>query len=252
MVTYTMRSSVPSRGCGRRKEGGIYAECGLSESGKPVEHFLVDPPLLVDADALGLTSIGVKLIQVEDIWHIFDIVGAEHYPNVADFVEEVRVMGASRRLAKTLDFSKLTLDSKLVLLHRRAQIDNAEAYFAPMGVWLPSSWYCPKHLLEHEVPDHLPGMCAGLWWHDLERSGTEPLKERGGAVTSPPRIKRRMPAFSYDAWARPDGIQPQYRLAIFMILPITNLAVIRAQDGSHRESLQIAQRAHLPVEVCDA
>jgi hypothetical protein len=240
------------RGCGRRKEGGIYAECGLSKHGKPVEHFLVDPPLLVDAEVLGLTTIGVKLIQVEGVWHIFDIVGAEHYPNVADFVEEVRVMGASRRLAKTLDFAKLTSDSKLVLLHRRAHIDNTEEYFTPMGTWMPSSWHCPKYLLEHEAADHLPAMCAGLWWHDIEWAGTELLTEQNEMVASVARIRRRMPGFRYDAWARPAGIQPQYRLAAFMVLPITNLAVIRAQDGSHRDSLRAAERAHLPVEVCDA
>ena len=36
-----------------------------------------------------------------------------------------------------------------------------------------------------------------------------------------------------------------------MILPITNLAVIRAQDGAHEDALAAAQHAGLPVEVCD-
>ncbi len=252
MVTHATRSFVPLRGCGRRKEGGIYAECGLSEHGLPVEHFLVDPPLPVDADALGLTSIGVKLVEVAGVWHIFDIVGAEHYANLADFVEEVRVMGASRRLAKTLDFAKLTADSKLVLLHRRAQIDNTADYFPPMGRWIPPSWHCPKRLLEHEAFDHFPAMCAGLWWHDLEPEGAEPLLEPAQEAATPTRVRRRMPGFHYDAWVRPAGIWPRYRLAVFMVLPITNLAVIRAQDGSHRESAEVARRAHLRVEVCDA
>ena len=252
MGTSQSRPSPLPRGCGQRKEGGIYAECGLSKWGLPVEHFLVDPPLVVEAEQLGLTSIGVKLIEVEGIWHICDIVGAEHYPNVADFVEEVRVMGASRRLAKTIDFSKLTSDSKLVLLHRRAQIDNAINYYASLGAWIPPSWHCPKHLLEHEAHDHLPGMCAGLWWHDVERGTVDGLSKQGDSPHAPVRIRRHMPGFSYDAWTRPDGLQPHYRLAVFMTLPITNLAVIRAQDGSHNESLREAERSRLPVEVCDA
>ena len=64
-------------------------------------------------------------------------------------------------------------------------------------------------------------------------------------------VTRQMPSFSYNAWARPDGIHPQYRLAIFMVLPITNLAVIRASEGSHAEAPRSAEQARLPVEVCD-
>jgi hypothetical protein len=252
------REPVLPRGCGKRKQGGIYAECGLSAWGLPVEHFLVYPPQVVDAEALGLASIGVKLIEMDGVWHIFDIVGAEHYPNVADFVEEVRVMGASRRLAKTLDFTRLTSDSKLVLLHRRAQIDHAAESFAALGAWVPGAWHCPKHLPEHEQPHAAPTICAGLWWAAVEggtpcdeshRHRTPTLSGYHDAVPLSP-VNRKMPAFEYEAWARPD-IEPQYRLAIFMALPITNLAVIRAPDDSHENALIAARRARLPVEVCD-
>ena len=33
------------RGCGEREPGGVYAECGLSPYGSPLEHFLIDPPM---------------------------------------------------------------------------------------------------------------------------------------------------------------------------------------------------------------
>ena len=254
-----LRPPALARGCGERKQGGIYAECGLSSWGLPIEHFLVDPPQVIDADALGLTSIGVKLIEIKGVWHIFDIVGSEHYPNVADFIEEVRKLGASRRLARTLDFSRLTSDSKLVLLHRRAQIDNAGEYFDAMGTWLPTGWHCPRHLPEHESVRLPPAMCAGLWWADVEGGVTpEHIKRhitpslcRMADESSLSAVMRQMPGFIYDAWARPDGIHPQYRLAVFMVLPITNLAVIRATDGSHEESLRAAERSRLTVEVCD-
>jgi hypothetical protein len=260
MGTPISRPSLLPRGCGERKEGGIYAECGLSKWGLPVEHFLVDPPQVVEMDALGLTAIGVKLIEVNGVWHVFDVVGSEHYPNVADLVEEVRILGASRRLAKTLDFSRLTSESKLVLLHRRAQIENAGEYVSALGAWMPTGWHCPKHLPEHESPPLPPAMCAGLWWVDVEGGATPSQVGRhltpslcgvsdASLLTA---VTRHMPSFSYDAWARPVGIQAQYRLAIFMVLPITNLAVIRAKDGSHEESRQAAERARLPVEVCDA
>jgi len=255
----TVRSAARSRGCGTRKQGAIYAECGLSIWGRPIEHFLVDPPRVSDAGALGLSSIGVKLVEVNGVWHIFDIVGSEHYPNVADFIEEVRAMGASRRLARTLDFSRLTSDSKLVLLHRRAQIDNAGEYFDAMGAWMPTGWHCPRHVPDHESVRLPPAMCAGLWWVDIE-AGAIPAHITRHITPSMCRmpdesrltaVARQMPSFSYNAWARPDGIHPQYRLAIFMVLPITNLAVIRAGDGSHAEAQRAAEQGRLPVEVCD-
>lgn len=88
------------RGCGRRKPGGIYLETELSPFGKPIEDFLVDPPIPVDGDGWEfLTPIGQHLVQKENIWHIADWVGSEYYPNVLDFVLETEQFGLSRRIA---------------------------------------------------------------------------------------------------------------------------------------------------------
>jgi hypothetical protein len=314
--------STDPRGCGKRKQGGVYAECGLSSEGWPIEHFLVDPPQVVDEGQMGLSSIGVKLLEARGAWHVFDIVGQQHYPHVADFIEEARRMGASRRLSRTLDFSKLTADSKLVLLHRRAHIDNSGAYYEALfdprtpEAQRASDWECPTGLSSHAWR---PGeMCAGLWWADLEalhcretpadggaeggaESGAEnglgggngrhqrwprhpllpPLHGSGAVVATDAavadaavadaavadaavadagrvdgyrplaQVNRRMASLAYAAWARPAGIDPEYRLAIFMALPITRLAVIRARSEGHAPALAKAQQAHLPVEVCD-
>jgi hypothetical protein len=97
----------PVRGCGTRVKGGIYAECKLSPFGMPIEHFLIDPPNPIPDD-LGLTPVGVKLFERDGVFHILDWVGSAHYKNVADFIEETRNFGASRRLSKSTDFSKLT------------------------------------------------------------------------------------------------------------------------------------------------
>lgn len=41
------------RGCGERKQGGIYGECGLSPFGRPLEDFLLDPaPYVADQTRL--------------------------------------------------------------------------------------------------------------------------------------------------------------------------------------------------------
>ena len=271
MSTYAFVSTEP-RGCGKRKAGGVYAECGLSAVGMPVEFFLVDPPQVVDEHALGLSSIGVKLINIPldpnssnpdkgSVYHVFDIVGQEHYPNVADYIEEVAHLGASRRLPRTLDFAKMTEDSKLVLLHRRAHVDNAGDYFAAMGPWRPAGWDCAKHLPDHLRAEAPTAMCAGLWWCDVEggqpavgpdeaEHRTRSLSARSAQTPLTP-VTRSMPSFEYRAWARPQNVTPHYQLAIFMILPIHRLAVVQAQDGSHEQAVAAAQQAQLPVEVCD-
>src|SRR5512134_804276 len=132
------------RGCGKRVAGGIYAECPLSSGGRPIEDFLIEPPVKVDPNEIGLSPIGVKLIERKDGVHVLDWVGKEGYPNVADFVEEVRHLGLSRRLPKTLDFTKITANSLIVLLHENAWIAGWR------GLLLKTSWTCPKDNEEHE------------------------------------------------------------------------------------------------------
>ena len=234
------------RACGVRARGAIYCVVGTSENGLPVEAFLVDPPIVVDSAALGLTSTGVKLIKRAgvDVWDVWDIVGGDSYPNVADFIEEVRRFGVSRRLPKTLDFSKLTAASRLVLLHGRAHIENFADYFAA-GDWWNSS--CPKGLDEHREGVGSPGeMCAGLWWDDLDCEEPE-CNPAGGYEAR--AMRRKMPGFEYIAHSRPENVTPDYKLAIFSRFPISNLAVIRDPDGSDEEAMQAATKAGLPVTL---
>jgi hypothetical protein len=116
------------RGCGDREPGGIYAECGMSSRGRPLEEFLLDPPLPIPP--------GLDLVNKPQTWQrllpsgepaldgerlpIFDLliwVGQEHYPYCPDFLEEVRLYGASRRLNPNLDLSLLSRSSRMILAH---------------------------------------------------------------------------------------------------------------------------------------
>lgn len=227
-------SLIRPRQCGHRVAGGAYAECRPSEYGRPVEDFIVDPPQPVSLEALGLTAVGVKLIENNGTWHLFDVVGQEYYPSPADFVEEVRQMGASRRLPGNLDFSKLTPASKLVLIHQKAMIVNYAQY-----TW-PGPTPCPRGLVEHRL-DHLDSMCAGLWWCDFQDTpGTFGLVERSLKC-----------GVHYYGYPRPNGIISIYTQAIFMILPLTNLAVItggESTEANYRAALQ----SSLPVLLEDA
>lgn len=121
-----------SRGCGEREPGGVYCECGLSSRGRPLEEFLIDPPLPVPD--------GLDLVNKPQLWQrtlpsgeaaldaegdpIFDLliwVGEEHYPYCSDFIEEVKQFGASRRLNPNLDLSLLSRSSRMILAHPYAR-----------------------------------------------------------------------------------------------------------------------------------
>ncbi len=256
-----------ARGCGQRVVGGIYAETNLSENGKPIEDFIVDPPVKVDVEAMGLAKIGVSLRPrggvdkdnvVYDVW---DRVGGAHYPNVADFIEEVRSMGASRRLPSTLDFARLSPRSRLILVHDRASIKNAASMRRtewdedrnPLAV----PRFCPKHLDNHIVPvieveagEVLatvgnPEMCAGLWYHDVE--GGDRLHDPD---KWPRAIERKMPGgFSYLASHPVDGFTRDYAPAIFLTLPVHTIAVIHGKNGEHENAMLRTLGAGLPITL---
>jgi hypothetical protein len=214
----------------------------------PLEHFLVDSPIIVDKDELGITPIGVKLVERNGIFHVFDWVGTEFYPNVADFVEEVRVLGLSRRVPKTLDFSKITEQSKIILLHARAWDDNYHKY--PKATLCMKS-LCPCGPCQHVAEEHAGGdnthqahMCVTCWYHNIE--GGEPI-ENGG-------VMRHMPSFRYCGRPAPSSIKKaKYELAIFMRLPISNIAVIRdlVNKKNHEDTEAKAGKAKVPVVLKD-
>lgn len=240
------------RGCGTREQGGAYLEVPLSRNGKPVEHFLIDPPHPLDADALGMSPIGVKLIDDlegrrtpdgKPLQHVVDWVGAQHYPNVADMVEEIRRFGLSRRIARTKDFARLGPGSRILLAHAHAIIEPdfvRDAYYL-------RGHACPKRLDDHTTETIAGRMCAGLWWEDVVgiSSAPDPTPDRSG------RVIRSMPSFSYDCRCRPPRIEPRYQLGLFASFPIAQIAVIRADDGSHEVTEHIVRQSLLPVVVED-
>ena len=247
----TEYAQAVDRGCGRRKQGGVYAECGSSRKGKPVEAFLLCPPVCVDEKALGLSRIGVKLID----GNVWDWVGTQYYPNVSDFIEVVRRFGMSRRLPKTMDFKKLDPGARMMLLHSKAHIDQPAYHHMDRigGHALGLDWeWCP--IGAHTNDD--PGMCAGLWFEDVKkvkRIGDTKTYTIGDKVKDARIGTVEMPSFEYMAAIPPiKNILPlSHSLAIFASFPITRLAVIRAEDGSHNETAELVSKSNIEVEVCD-
>ena len=238
-----MNSQTVKRGCGTRVEGGIYSESGTSDDGYPLEHFLYCPPIVIDPKGMGLTPRGVKLMHDKDgLYHIFDWVGSKFYPNVADFLEEVRRFGMSRRLSSSLDFSKLTKESRHVLIHTTGWINDPEEYQENRigGKHLGKEWkHCPKGIHNAKYT----GMCAGLYWEDVLEVETSEGNERIG--------RRKMPSFQYTAARKPLNAQTDYSVAIFASFPITRLAVVKSRDGSHTDSMDKASKAGLSVDIVE-
>ncbi len=135
MIDPTMFGDFPKadpvpRGCGEREPGGVYAESGLSPWGRPLEEFLIDPPLpLPDGlDLVNKPQVWQRVLpsgepaldeQGQPIYDLLIWIGAEFYPYCPDYLEEVRRYGASRRLNPNLDLSLLSRASRMILAHPR-------------------------------------------------------------------------------------------------------------------------------------
>ena len=95
--------------------------------GRPFEDFLVDPPL-TPPPGLGAEFLANKpqfwADSATSTVHLVIWIGAEHYHYVADFVEEARRFGISRKLSPQLlaraEFARLTLNSRMILAHPHA------------------------------------------------------------------------------------------------------------------------------------
>lgn len=233
-----------ARGCGAaRTRGAVYLELGVGPGGKPIEDYLLDPPHPVDVDALGVSPLGVTLIERDGVAHVLDWVGESHYPNVADYVEEVRRFGLSRKVAPNLPFHRLTPASRILQIHPRAYISNAQEYRPRLEEPLASRYSCPKKIEHHHTGE--ASFCLGVCWEDVEGGRDHP----GGGER---RVLREMPSFAYEALRRPEGIEPGYRPAIFASFPISRIVVIRGDADEHEPALKAAKKSVLPVDLEDA
>ncbi len=229
------------RQCGYRKKGGVYLAVPTSEDGAPIEYFLVDPPQPVELDALGIAPRGVHLIGKEGVWHVFDVIGQDSYPNVCDVIEEARWLGVSRR-CELHDYSRLTRESRLVLIHQRAYIRNFAEYPMHFSEQEAGDFRCPRKL--HLITD-LKEMCAGLWRHDVVEG-----VERDEVDQREPHRRRLECGAVYPCYGQPVEITPDYQYAIFAILPIGQIEVIEdPDDRTHEEKIERAGKSQLPVSL---
>lgn len=258
-----------NRGCGKRVVGGVYATTQVGRAGYPLDTFLLDPPVPVDAHALGLSPIGVSLMpDTKGTYHIWDWIGEQHYALPIDFIEETRVMGLSRRLPRTLDYSKLSVGSRIICLHPRAFIVNAKEFYDMMK-WGPGTCECKLHKPNHELPGYPRSakspndleMCISLLWCDVpERlvGANDYVKNAAGVDTfmglnAVRRTTKSQPTggapLSFTCAERPP-VADEHALAAFLSMPITRLEVVADPVAqSHLDALKKAGVSSIQVDL---
>ena len=243
-MTQQTTTRTATRMCGTRYMGGIYFETATMAMGIPIEYYMIDPPYQIDAHALGLSAQGQTLIPADDgsgtlVWHALDWIGASYYPHVADYIEETRCMGVSRRVSTVFDFSKVSPKSRLLLAHPKAVILNAEDYHPRHPLTRYHQTICPKAVVDYKNPfgevrnDHVAqvfpqhtgqkNQCAGMFWEDYDPEYTS-LHTSGQVV-------RTLPSCTFSVVHRQPNFVPEYALGIFLSVPITNIVVIKDTLG---------------------
>jgi hypothetical protein len=240
-----------TRGCGKRKAGGIYAFTGCSDNGFPWQHFLIDPIIHMPQGALddmGITPVGMTVRQRQTavgpfttMYDLWDWIGAAHYPNTADYIEEGIVHGFSAYLPANLDFSKLTKQSRRLMIHPRAYLLNMHEFYANRD--FP---FCPTEKLNHEDfgIETTDVMCPGLLWETIEggqAAGSDEKEKR--------RVRRHTPSVTYYGSCPPEGVTPNYDPGLFMWLHFTLQVIEDVADKTHERALEKLKASGTEIEV---
>lgn len=107
------------RGCGQRTSSVTYVCCGQSPFGRPIDEFVIDPPIPWP----GKTQRGTKIMprnpkDPDGTKDLVVFVGKQYYPFFWDFIEETKRYGASRKVGEDLPFDQLTpMESRMVFVH---------------------------------------------------------------------------------------------------------------------------------------
>ena len=258
-----------ARGCGdSRTKGDAYWETARSPKGKPIEFWIVDPPVKIDPDVLRISPQGVTLLEDKNgVHHVLDWIGAMHYPNITDFLEEARRFGVSRKCELSAnEYALLSPESKLICIHSAAHLDEPAIHWGArigMGDEFFAGRYkwdlCPKDNIEHDInreamlsfmadPKFKSPMCAGLWWEDC--MFVDPIEKDSRLGI------RTMPAFRYRCAASPASPwkQTPRSPAIFASFPFGRIAIVEdPEGGEHEEKLEkIKLHEDMLVEVVRA
>lgn len=232
------------RGCGERKPG-LYAVCGMSPYGKPMDYFLFCPPQPIPYGIVA-PNLGCVIAEYDGYYHIFNRIGLSGYPNVADWIEETRTKGSSLRISPTLPLHLLTPGkSGQFFIHDKAIIENWQAYGEPL--WEGWGGYgnrlkygeCPRG--EHQFPPR-ESHCLTMSWEDVDGGIHDENKH-------PRAVVRTVGDLEYTAYCRPEGVAPKYTQAMIAWLPVGRICVFEgAGEEENKTNWDVAKKSGFAVE----
>jgi hypothetical protein len=190
-----------TRGCGKRKPGGVYICTKLSPHGVPLEEYIIDPPEFYEGEKFRVPII----FERNGKNHLLFWVGKEFYPFPSDFIEEVRRFGASKRVPVEFPIQKLSVGSLMFFVHSLAIIKNHTV--------LPPPPLCPKNLKSHL---NNKTYCLG---HSYQ---VAPANAEG---------RRRVGDTVYDVKPVTSDTPLDFAPGIFLRLPITDIDHVVYKDG---------------------
>lgn len=228
----TLEATNKSRGCGSRKENGLYACVELSPDGMPIEFFLVDPAIKWEGSKTLRSPMFIE--DGKDVTHLILGVGKTYYPFVPDFVEETRRLGLSKRVPRDIKLDRMTSNSKFLLMHPRAipkfeyETDNS----------------CPKNIKE-------PHECVGSLWslsglkhfskvHEIAN------KENGSVTVKTPSCR-----YSVNKPKKPEKWLDRYDCGVFLAFPmrIVNFEYVNKQGKAPPEMAERIREAGFKLSV---
>jgi len=228
------------RGCGERKDKGLYLESIPGEDGLPIEHFIFDPPIPINQEPFRAPILYRD--EKSGVYHVLIWVGKKFYESPFDFIEEASVKGVSRRIPKNFPIEKLSRKSVMLFVHSDAILQNWRELTEKLKEHGISRIPCPKNREEHQS---LKENCIALLYYLMkgEPTGREDSAGRW--------VKRQVGDLDYSV---PNPLEdlnfiPVFKTGIFLYAPITNIAYI-SKDGKVEESIaEKANECKLPVIV---
>lgn len=224
-----MKDIIEERGCGLPTIGGLYLEIETGPNGIPLELFLKDPTIPVSPEFLqsvstqgmGLFDLGRKDDEGNVVMDIVDWIGENNYPNVFDWIMEIMHMGFHQKIESTFPFKNISPKTMYFAIHRKAHIVDPSSY---------KKNFIQTDLLTRCKKKHQPNdTCIHYLTNDLV--GGSPMGDR--------EVNIDCPSFYYQGYSAPEDANPTYKPAIFIGLPVGQMAKFKFYtDGSEEISLR--------------
>jgi len=229
------------RACGSREQDKMYIKVETSPVGKPIEHFIIDPPMEWDGDPPIRSPIFVPGGE-EDLKHVVLGVGREYYPTVPDFVEEARKIGISKKVRRNFDFSKLTKGkSRMILMHPKA------IPIFDFDTNIP----CPNKPEEAHVCTHrLWSLSALHRSNDQHYILSETVDEVEIEIPCGRKYTVEKPLFPSMEGYR-EHYSEEYKPGHFLAVPITRLEYVNSDGKIPSDVKETAEESDMEVVVCD-